>query len=355
MHFYIFLCCASLALAGKNKPHKRPPSKPSLKPPNKDSTHTREKTNIPTVEIAKHPTPLEIDLSITVSPTVAIPTGAEETVHKPTETISVRWPCNNYYELCNRLYSNVTEVGAHNSPFFLSPSLASNQAVGVTEQLNDGIRMLQGQVHYVNGTLYYCHTSCHIQNGGTVEEYLRKVTKWLEKNREDVVTIIFGNGDYKAKYINGTSLVTAKTFVDPIEKSGLRKYIYQPPKTFMRLEDWPMLGEMIRDDQRVVAFIDYNADTDAVPWLLPQFHYMWETPFSQTNISFPCTLDRPNNIDMEKQKQMLYMANHNLNIPFTIMGMRTLIPAVTMLNQTNGLIGKGSLGLMAQECTGKAR
>jgi hypothetical protein len=227
----------------------------------------------------------------------------------------VGYRCNNYKELCRRRYSNITEVCAHNSPFHVSPSLASNQAVDVTAQLNDGVRMLQGQVHDLNGALHFCHTHCSILNAGTVESYLSKVVRWLERNPHEVITILFGNGEYKSMGEDGVPLVTAKNFVEPIENSGLRKYIYQPPKKPMALEDWPTLQQMIESGQRVVTFIDYNAQTDVVPWLLPEWDYIWETPFSPTNKSFPCTLDRPPMISLDKQKQMLYMANHNLNCP----------------------------------------
>ncbi len=50
-------------------------------------------------------------------------------------------PCNNYLEFCNRRYSNITEICAHNSPFARRGNLASNQDYGVLNQLNDGIRM----------------------------------------------------------------------------------------------------------------------------------------------------------------------------------------------------------------------
>lgn len=49
-------------------------------------------------------------------------------------------PCNNYPEFCARKYSNITMVAAHNSPFVRPNSVAANQALDVTTQLNDGIR-----------------------------------------------------------------------------------------------------------------------------------------------------------------------------------------------------------------------
>lgn len=50
-------------------------------------------------------------------------------------------PCNNYPEFCDRKYSNLTMVAAHNSPFVQKGSVAANQALKVKAQLDDGIRM----------------------------------------------------------------------------------------------------------------------------------------------------------------------------------------------------------------------
>lgn len=115
--------------------------------------------------------------------------------------------CNNYAEFCNRKYSNITEVCAHNSPYTRSNNIARNQEYGVTQQLNDGIRMLQGSAHYVNGTLYYCHSSCDLLNAGTVEDYLKEVTAWVEKHPFDVITILFGNSNWADTDADGKPLV----------------------------------------------------------------------------------------------------------------------------------------------------
>lgn len=273
-------------------------------------------------------------------------TASTTTSARPTNT----QPCNNYPEFCTRKYSNVTEVCAHNSPFVRKNNAGSNQALGVTQQLNDGIRMLQGQIHYVNGTLFYCHTSCDLLNAGTVEDYLREVTTWVAAHPFDVITIIFGNADYEMKDANGNPLVTSKNYVAPIENSGLKQYIYQPPKTHMTLEDWPTLGELILSGKRVITFIDYNFDTDAVPYMLWEFYNMWETPFSPTDADFPCTLGRPEGLSENQQKSLLYMANHNLNVKVSIAGATLLIPNTIELNVTNGVNGSGSLGSMTNTC-----
>jgi hypothetical protein len=50
-------------------------------------------------------------------------------------------PCNNYPEFCNRKYSNITQVCAHNSAFSIKNNAASNQELGIVDQLDDGVRM----------------------------------------------------------------------------------------------------------------------------------------------------------------------------------------------------------------------
>jgi hypothetical protein len=67
--------------------------------------------------------------------------------------------CNGNAALCSRSYSNVTQIGTHDSAFVgILPT--DNQLVSVTTQLNDGIRFLQAQTHVKDGVLELCHTSC---------------------------------------------------------------------------------------------------------------------------------------------------------------------------------------------------
>lgn len=48
--------------------------------------------------------------------------------------------CNGYAEFCERKYSNITYVVAHNSPFHRANNAASNQDFDVTTQLDNGVR-----------------------------------------------------------------------------------------------------------------------------------------------------------------------------------------------------------------------
>lgn len=82
---------------------------------------------------------------------------------QPTNTT----PCNNYVEFCNRKYSNITNIACHNSPFVRPGNAGSNQALPVLAQLNDGVRFLQAQIRFPEGSNvpHFCHTTCDLLDG----------------------------------------------------------------------------------------------------------------------------------------------------------------------------------------------
>ena len=252
--------------------------------------------------------------------------------------------CNLSPSLCSRSYSNITYVGAHNSPFALPNNIASNQDYGVLTQLNAGIRMLQGQTHAVNDIVCFCHTTCNLLNAGPAESYFANVSAWLAANPYDVITVLIVNGD----------LLDVSNFTEPLEKSGLAKYAYTPDVVPMALSDWPTLEQLIESNQRAVIFMDYNADQTTVPYVLDEFSQLWETPFDPTDTNFPCTVQRPPGLSDAQAGGRLYMANHNLDSELIVTNETILIPDIAESNATNALTGYGSLGLAASNCAGES-
>lgn len=60
-------------------------------------------------------------------------------------TILADVSCNGNADLCDRLYSNVSQVGTHDSAF-VGTLVTDNQSKSVADQLSAGIRFLQAQV-----------------------------------------------------------------------------------------------------------------------------------------------------------------------------------------------------------------
>lgn len=263
-------------------------------------------------------------------------TETTSTAPQPTNTT----PCNNYVEFCGRSYGNITEVAAHNSPFIRPGNAASNQALDVTTQLNDGVRLLQGQMHFVGDVPHFCHNSCDMLDAGPIADYLSTVYDWVHSHPYDVITILLGNGAYNA----------VTTYQPFIEQSNLQNYAYIPPKIPMGLNDWPTLASMILSAKRVVFFMDYEANQTAVPWILDEFSQMWETPFDPVDRDFPCTVQRPPDLAEEQAKNRLYLMNHNLNYDINLLGNSILVPNIPLLNVTNNVTGFGSLGNATADC-----
>ena len=243
--------------------------------------------------------------------------------------------CNKHAELCGRKYSNVTNVGAHDSAF-VGQLPQDNQGVSVTAQLDAGIRFLQAQSHKnIFGDLQLCHTSCFEEDAGPVESYFATVKTWLDANPNEILTILIVNGDN----------VPASMFDDAYSASGLKKYAYTPPTSPLAIDAWPTLQEMITAGTRLVAFLDAGADP-SVAYILDEFTYFFETPFDTLDPAFPeCTLDRPAGA---KPDGRMYIVNHFLDVQW--LGIE--VPARADLDATNAATGVGSIGAQAGLCIG---
>lgn len=200
---------------------------------------------------------------------------------------------------------------------------------------------VQFQTHLENNTLYLCHSSCEILNVGTLEDYLRTVTRWLRANPYDIVTILMGNSD----------VLDPHNYTAPVINSGLIDFVYTAPTRPMPLDSWPTLSEMIFANSRAVVMLDYEANQEEIPWLLDEFSQMWETPFSPTDRNFPCTAQRPPDRPRENREDRMYMMNQNLNLDVSLVGVSIDIPASNLLNETNAVEGFGSAGWSVLNCT----
>ncbi|KAK8071160.1 PLC-like phosphodiesterase [Apiospora hydei] len=214
--------------------------------------------------------------------------------------VALALDCNGHTELCDRKYSNVTFMGAHDSSFVgILPS--DNQLESVTKQLSGGIRYLTAQTHPKDDAIELCHTSCILLDAGPLQDYLGDIKAWMDGNPNEVVTLLLTNGD----------AIDINKFGDAFKAVGLDTYAYTPGAE-LTMDDWPTLGTMVSNKQRLVVFMDYHADTSKVPWILDEFKYYFETPFDTTDKNFAqCTLDRPQGATADGR---MYIVNHFLDI-----------------------------------------
>ncbi|KAG8906086.1 hypothetical protein FRB99_007610 [Tulasnella sp. 403] len=239
--------------------------------------------------------------------------------------------CNGYAELCSKAFNDVTVVGAHNSYTASNTNLAANQDYGVTQQLTDGVRLLQNQVHLQNGQLRLCHTSCLLYDGGLLSDYLTKVKTWMDANPTEVVTILLVNIDNQPATSIAQAYVTA----------GLDKMSYSPPSATLANDAWPTYGTLIDSGTRLVNFMDNTANFASVPYIIDEFSNLWESHFDIQDASgFNCTIDRFTG----KTDGQMYLINHYLYTTSSLFGGSTPVPNKAALNVTNAVSGPGSLG-----------
>jgi hypothetical protein len=209
--------------------------------------------------------------------------------------------------------------------------LAANQDQNVTQQLNDGIRMLQMQAFNLSGIIQLCHTSCLLYNGGTLQNYLTIVKTWLDANPNEVLSLLIVN-------INDLG---PSAFGDVFSAVGLVTLSFEPATSVVEAANWPTLGSMIDAGTRLVTFLDNGADITVVPYLLDEFTNIWESPFDVTT-TFDCSINRTKG-DTSTQ---MYLINHFLDT----LVLEQPTPDTALLNQTNGLSGTNSLGAQVSTC-----
>ena len=261
--------------------------------------------------------------------------------------------CNNSPDLCSRPYSNITQLGAHDSPFVnnasasnsISFSDAGNQNVDSVAQLSAGVRLLTAQVHNNNGAWHLCHTSCSLLDAGTLSAWLSTIKIWMDGNPNEVVTILLVNSDN----------ASAEELNTEFEAANIVSYGYQPPSSTTALTTWPTLQEMISNNTRLVTFVaSLSPSTNIVaPYLLDEFTFVFENPYNVTSLSgFSCVADRPPALSGQTATAIssgrLPLMNHFL---YTSAGLGIDIPDTGNITTTNGKTGDGSLGVAASDCS----
>lgn len=243
--------------------------------------------------------------------------------------------CNGHQEFCDRGYGNITYVGAHDSYAVGVNNLATNQDYNITQQLTDGVRLLQMQAHNNSGEIYLCHTSCGLYNGGPLLDYLKTVRTWMDANPNEVVTQLIVNSDDLAPTLFASVFVAA----------GVDSMSYSPQSVSLSASGWPTLGSLIDAGTRLVTFLSTTASFDSVPYLIDEFSNIWETPYNTVDSSaFQCQKDRGTG-DVSTS---MFLINHFLDTE--VLG--NPVPDVAQANVTNAASGPGSLGEEVAICVG---
>ena len=263
-------------------------------------------------------------------------------------TATAQTACNNSPSLCSRAYNNITQLGAHNSPFLrnknTSFSTSGNHYYDTTTQLDAGVRLLSAQVHKSdNGTgadaWHLCHSSCDLLDAGTLESWLSTIKTWMDRNTNDVVTILLVNSD----------TASASDLGAQFNSSGISEYAYTPPSASVP-STWPTLDNLIGNGTRLMTFVaSLSEPSTQYPFLMDEFTYVFENDFENINPSnYSCTPSRPTGLTTSSTGGRLFLMNHFL-YENQLFGIQS--PNETYASTTNAQTGYGSLGVSVSNCT----
>jgi hypothetical protein len=266
-------------------------------------------------------------------------------------TATAQTACNNSPSLCSRAYNNVTQLGAHDSPFLrnknTSFSTSGNHYYDTTTQLDAGVRLLSAQVHKSdNGTgadaWHLCHSSCDLLDAGTLESWLSTIKTWMDNNQNDVVTVLLVNSDS----------ASASDLGSQFNSSGISKYAYKPPTAGTVPTTWPTLDNLIGNNTRLMTFVASLSEASTqYPFLMDEFTFIFENEYENTNPSnYSCTPDRPTGLTTSTAASSgrLFLMNHFL-YQTQLFGIQS--PNETYANTTNAETGYGSLGASVSNCS----
>jgi hypothetical protein len=258
----------------------------------------------------------------------------------------VRHPIPSLY---HTRYSEQTFIGTHDAAAIRTKengwTLSGNQYYNISTQLASGVRLLQAQGHRdPNGSdeIRLCHFNCALMDGGSLNEFLYTVKEFLEREKHEVVTLLFVN--------TGVPLERwAKAFLE----TGLDILSYIPPPDKrhgnMHISDWPPIASMISANKRLVTFLSSDADESTVPFFLPGFDYIFETDFGiESPDQYSCAPARPS-YPGSYVPDRLALVNHFLYAKF--LGFR--FPNASFAGTTNSDgFRVGMLGEHAVRCRG---
>jgi hypothetical protein len=258
--------------------------------------------------------------------------------------------CNGFSEFCDRKYSEVSLIGANNSPLEGTDFDGKfYQLLTVPEQLRLGARFLSAEVYNSNAEISVCHKYC-TEGDQTVpkckrslKSFLGDVAAFLKRNPEEVVTLRLINADQRP----------IKELDNAFATSQLKDLAFSPGAGPLPvpLDTWPTYGDLISNKKRLIIFLDSGAAPTEYPYILPQNDYFFETARNE----FKKCDAVPSNANTQNK---MYTLNHYNEFPPRSGGpCRVSETNALLLRATNSADGVRNLlvGIMqhANTCKGK--
>jgi hypothetical protein len=168
--------------------------------------------------------------------------------------------CNGHVELCTRTLDEVVLAGAHNAMASSYDNFAvPNQALGIAEQLELGVRAFLLDTYETDEGLFFCHTNCLL---GAIPMLfqLDEIRSFLERNPNEVIAFLIED------YIEPTQFESAMTDAQLANQTVTNLSL--------------TLGELLDRNERILVVSEHAGPPPA--W----YHPMYESIFVDTPFDF---------------------------------------------------------------------
>ncbi|PON79723.1 PLC-like phosphodiesterase [Parasponia andersonii] len=184
-----------------------------------------------------------------------------------------------------------------------------NQEDSITEQLNNGVRVLMLDTYNFKGDIWLCHSfggKCHDFTAyEPAIETLKEVEAFLSANPSEIITIILE--DYVSTRNGLTKVFNA---------SGLMNYWFPVSDMPRSGQDWPLVETMVSKNHRLIVFTS-DKTKQASEGIDYQWNYMVENQYGRHGMHSGSCENRQESAPLTDKTKSLVLLNHFRSIPVT--------------------------------------
>lgn len=145
-------------------------------------------------------------------------------------------------------YANGVDGGF--APPFVN--LAPNQVRGIEQQLADGVRGFQLDIHQTPDGAILCHNSCTLVS--------RPVALWVDLQR--IVDFLRAHPDQFVTVFLEDYVEPAVLRAELDRVTGLADVLYRPDRTGVREQGWPTMAQLVAENDRLLILSDHSRSAD---------------------------------------------------------------------------------------------
>lgn len=193
---------------------------------------------------------------------------------------------------CDRALTEITVLMAHNAMANTEDDFKPpNHHIGLTAQLDLGVRGMMLDVYEEDGVVLLCHGYCSL-GSRTLEDGLNELLAWLDAHPREVLQIIFQRA------------APADEVVQVFEATGAAERAW----TQVPGEPWPTVQEMLDAGTQLVVF-DQN-DPAGPSWYMHAYAHSFDNNYAHVAVDdFECEEFRGSS------SNALYTLNHFISDP----------------------------------------